>query len=408
MRFNIIIPAALLFLSSAGGLRAADLKECLTMASANSPAVKSYEEKLSASMSAQKSARRALLPALSVSGEDGYSTYSSGSGLNDGMTGTLGAQLAWDLPKVLAGYQRLAGLETDKSRLLLEMARRTLARDVEKDYYSLHILASKKADYAEAKAYFLTHIASIEELGDRGVDVKLDLLHANMQLRSLGVTAAGVEADLKSALMSLNSATGGNFKEDDFRFADVPAPAESRVPPGLAATAPETRLNDLELRTAEENYRESGYFYAPTVGLGVNRAITPIDPATERTRAFLSVSLDVFDFGRHTADRKSLLAEREAQRAANIEDLRRLRLSMETLRTGIDNAAATCAAAEAGLSDADKAMKTADEYYRQGKIKETDLLSVFSDYLAAKEQARDALGDYLDKKADLDYIEGAI
>lgn len=408
MRLNVVVLTMLTFLFSQGGARAADLKECLTMAAGNSPRVKAYEEKLSASILAQKSAKRSLLPALSVSGEEGYSTYSQDSGLHSGMTGTLGVQLDWDLPKVLAGYQRLAGLETDKSRLLLDMAKRTLAREVEKDYYRLHILAAKKADYAEAKAYFLTHIASIEELGEHGVDVKLDLLHANMQFRSLGVTADGVETDLKSALMSLNSATGANFKEGDFPFADVPAPVVSPVPQGLAATAPETRLDDLELRTAEENYRQSGYFYAPTVSFGANRAITPIDPATERTRAFLGLSLDVFDFGRHIADRKSLLAEREAQRAANLEDLRRLRLDIETLRTSIANAAATCDAAGAGLADADKAMKTADEYYRQGKIKETDLLSVFSDYLTAKEQARDALGDYLDKKADQDYIEGAI
>lgn len=408
MQLKISVPTVLVFLFAAGGVRAADLKECLTMSADNSPGVRAYEEKLSASISAQKSAKRSLLPALSVSGEDGYSTYSRDSGLDNGMTGTLGAQLNWDLPKVLAGYQRLAGLETDKARLLLDIAKRTLARDVEKDYYSLHILAAKKSDYAEAKAYFLTHIASIEELGKRGVDVKLDLLHANMQLRSLGVTANGVETDLKSALMSLNSATGGNFKEGDFPFADIPAPVANPVPPGLAATAPETRLNDLELRTAEENYRQSGYFYAPTVNFGVNKAITPIDPATERTRTFLGVTLDVFDFGSHVSERKSLRAAREARRASNLEDLRKFRLSIETLRTGIANAAATCAAAEAGLSDADKAMKTADEYYRQGKIKETDLLSVFSDYLTAKEQARDALRDYLDKKSDLDYIEGTI
>ncbi len=408
MRLNTVVSIVAILLFAAGGARAADLKECLTMATDNSPGVRSYEEKLSASISAQKSAKRSLLPALSVSGDDGYSTYSRDSGLDNGMTGTLGAQLNWDLPKVLAGYQRLAGLETDKSRLLLDIAKRTLARDVEKDYYNLHILAAKKADYAEAKAYFLTHIASIEELGERGVDVKLDLLHANMQLRSLGVTADGVETELKNALTSLNSATGGDFNDGDFPFKDIPVPVAGPVPQGLAATAPETRMNDLELKTAEENYRQSGFFYAPTLNFGVNKAITPIDPATERTRTFLGVTLDVFDFGRHIADRKSLLAEREAQRAANIENLRRLRLYIETLRTGIANAAAICAAAEAGLSDADKAMKTADEYYRQGKIKETDLLSVFSDYLAAKEQARNALGDYLDKKSDMDYIEGDI
>ena len=49
-------------------------------------------------------------------------------------------------------------------------------------------------------------------------------------------------------------------------------------------------------------------------------------------------------------------------------------------------------------------MATAKEYYRQGKIKETDLLSVFSEYLEARQQSWEALDTYLDKKAGLDYL----
>ena len=408
MHFRTCAVTALTLFTALGTASAAGLKDCVAKAEANSPAVKAYEQKLAAALAARERDRRAGLPKLSASAEDGYSSYSTDSGLANGFNGTLSLQLGWDLPKVLSGYQRLAVLETDKSRLLLEISRRALSRNIQKNYYRLYILAEKKADYAEAKAYFVSHIAAIEDLGDRGMDVQLDLLHANMQLRSLGVAAAGTESALKNELLALNSRTGGNFGESDFDFRDIPAPAEAAIPAGTAEAAPETRLNSLDLRSAEESYRQSGYFYAPALAFGVNKAVTPIDPAAERSRVFLSLSLDLFDFGSRAADRKSLLAESEARRASGLEDLRVLKLTLLQLQTAIRNAASACAAAGAGLQDADKAMKTADEYYRQGKIKETDLLSVFSDYLAAKEQARDALGDYLDKKADLDYAVEAI
>jgi outer membrane protein TolC len=49
-------------------------------------------------------------------------------------------------------------------------------------------------------------------------------------------------------------------------------------------------------------------------------------------------------------------------------------------------------------------LETAKLYYTKGKIKETDLLSIFSEYLDAKQQSRDALGRYLDKKVELSYL----
>lgn len=405
MRIKISMAALALCAAAltAAPARAADLKDCTARALAYSPAVKAYERQLASAQAAADRDGKARLPRLSASADDGYSAYSAASGLEDGLTGTLGLQLDWDLPKALSGYQRLADLETRKSRLLLETARRTLARDVAKDYYRLHILAAKKADYDGARSYFTSHIADIEELGDRGVDVKLDLLRAGMQLRALGVAEAAIETDLRAALLSLNSATGGGFREGDFAFADIPAPARAAAPAGAAAAAPETRLNALDQASAEEAYRQSGYFYAPALAFGVNKAVTPIDPATERSRAFLSLSLPVFDFGQHAADRRALREDAEYRRQLALEERRRLEVSIRTLTAGMDNAAAACADAGAGLADADKALRTAGEYYRQGKIRETDLLSVFADYLAAKEQARDALGDYLDKKADLDY-----
>lgn len=405
--------AAVILLAAAGRGYAADLKDCVSLAAANSPALKAYGEKLSSTLAAADRDRKALLPQLSASGEEGYSAYGKDSGLSNGLTGRAGLQLAWDLPKVLAGYPRLSRLETEKAAASLALAKKTLERDVARNYYQLAILLGKKADYETAREYFSSHISDIEKLGDKGLDVKLDLIRTGIQLKSLEVSASDIGAQVRAALLSLNSATGGSFGPQDLSFGDLPSPeaagayadtgTPAAFPPGSAA-ALLTSLDELELGTALESYHQSAYGWAPSLALGLDRAITPIDPATERYRTAISASLPVFDFGQRAADRKSLKRAGEYQRGLNRDNARQLALSIAGLEVEMYNAASSCAAAQANLKDADESLETARDYYRQGKLKETDLLSIFSEYLAVKEQARDSLGLYLDKKADLDYL----
>jgi outer membrane protein TolC len=385
------------------------------MAAGNSLALKAYDEKLASALATEKSDRRALLPQLSASGEEGYSVYDKASGLSDGMNGRAGVQLSWDLPKVLSGYPRLSRLEAEKAAASLALARKALARDVAKDYYQLHILLGKKTDYAAAEDYFRSHIGDIESLGDKGLDVKLDLIRTGIQLKSLEVSAADINTQLHGALISLASAVGRNLSPLDLPFTDIPSPAAGGLyadtapaggyPQGSAA-ALLTRLDALELNTSLENYRQSAYAWTPQLAAGLDRAITPIDPATERYRTYLTASLPIFDFGLRAENRKSLKSAGEYQRSLNGDNARQLALSIAGLNAEMKNAASSCAAAEANLNGADESLETARDYYRQGKIKETDLLSIFSEYLAVKEQARDALGLFLEKKADLDYLLG--
>ena len=405
MNLKLFLSSAFFLATVAGTLQAANLKDCVGLAAANSAAVKAYEEKLNASMAANERDRKALLPQLSAAGEEGYSTYARQAGLEDGLTGKVGLQLNWDLAKVLAKYPRLSRLEADKARVLLTLAQKALARDVAKDYYQLHVLVGKKTDYAAAQDYFSSHIKDIERLRDQGLDVKLDLLRASIQLKSLAVSAATIETDIAGALLSLNSATGGKFETADLAFSDIPVPAGMETPAAGEAAPLEARLDELETETAAENYRQSAYAYAPSLTFGVDRSVTPIDPATELYRTFLALNIGIFDFGQKAADRKSLLAASEFQRQTALDNRRKLLLAAARLEGEIRNAAFACRITALNLADADKSLETARDYYRQGKIKETDLLTTASDYLGVKEQARDALAQYLDKLADLYYLK---
>ena len=398
-----------------GRLFALGLNDCVNMALAGSHALKVYEHKIDSSRAAYSRDLKSLFPALSASGEDGYNHYRAASGLRDGMTGQIGAQLSLDFKKTFSGYPELSRLELEKARLLRALAEKDIVRRVTQDYYRLYILLGKRADYAEARSYFFSHIEDIEKLEAAGLDLKLDRVRAEIQLKSLELTARELETGIADVLKSLSSATGVELRADDIVF-DGGTEALARLP-GLEAGSMavstccadtsgffSTRLDRLETSSAFETYRQSKFYYAPTLQLGVARNLDIIDPATELYRTYVTVSLDIFDFGARAEERKTFLHDYEARWETDLENQKQLRLSLDRLASEIDAAAASYAGLEKNYEAAAGNLETAKLYYTKGKIKETDLLSIFSEYLDAKQQSRDALGSYLDKKAELVYL----
>jgi outer membrane protein TolC len=333
------------------------------------------------------------------------------------LTGQVGAQLSLDLKKTLSGYPELSRLELEKSRLLRELAERDIVRSVTQDYYRLYILLGKRADYSEARAYFSSHIKDIEKLESAGLDLKLDRVRAEIQLKSLELTARELESDISSVLKSLSSAAGKELKAEDLVF-EGGLGALDRLPgieAGFIAVSTcaghcadagrlSSRLDRLETSSAFETYRQSKFSYAPTLQLGLVRSVHIIDPATELYRTYIAVNLDVFDFGAHSAERTALLRDYEARRETELENQKQLRLSLDRLTDEMAGAAASYTGLKKNYEAAAGNLETAKLYYTKGKIKETDLLSIFSEYLDAKQQSRDALGRYLDKKAELAYL----
>jgi outer membrane protein TolC len=134
---TLFYSAVVLFLPAR--LLALDLDGCVKMALSASHALKASDLNVEAARSAYARDRRTLLPALSVTGEDGYNHYQAGSGLRDGLMGNVGAQFSWDMGKTLSGYPEASRLELEKSRLLRDLAEKDIVRGVTQDYYSLYI-----------------------------------------------------------------------------------------------------------------------------------------------------------------------------------------------------------------------------------------------------------------------------
>lgn len=392
---------------------AAELKDYVSLSLRNSPALKAAGAGLDAAKAGLDAQRRGLLPDFSGTVEEGYSVYDAAAGadLRDGVTGRAALEAAVDLKGIVAGTPRLGRLEADKAAAELELARRGITRDTAASYYRLYSLVQKRKDYAGADGYFASHLADIKALGERGLDVKLDLLRADVQRRALAADAADIDAAVASELAGLNGAAGAAFKLSDLPFSDIPSPAPPSAPPPAARATPsalalEGRLGSLEADAAAEALRQSAYAAVPGLTVGLGRALSPIDPATERWRAYAAVTVDIFGFGRRAAERRRLAAEAENRRQLALENTRRLDLEAGRLEAGLTAAAAACGEAARTLAAAEEGLDAAGEYYRQGKIKETDLLAVFSEYFSARERSRDALGAWLEKKAERDYLLG--
>ena len=70
---------------------------------------------------------------------------------------------------------------------------------------------------------------------------------------------------------------------------------------------------------------------------------------------------------------------------------------LETIQTTYHNAVENVDSARSSLD-------IAQDYFRQGKIKETDLLSIFSEYLSTKDESNELLYSFLSKKVELDAL----
>jgi len=103
-------------------------------------------------------------------------------------------------------------------------------------------------------------------------------------------------------------------------------------------------------------------------------------------------------------ERRRLKSAYEYQKNIFDENQRKLKVQIGQLITDIENLETVYKNTVKNIESATQNIETAKSYYEKGKIKETDLLSVFSEYLAAKEQFYENLYNYLYKKAELDFI----
>lgn len=397
-----------------GALQAAptSLDDCVAAALKASPALAALRAQAQAAVAGYSQDRDGRWPGLTLSDQENYSAYQAAAGFSDGTENFANAELALDLQSWIASPAALSRQRVRRIALQAAQLRVQLGREVAGAYDRLMVLELQADEGRQAAAYVDGHLGDIQRLRRLGVDVQLDLLRAGSQRRSLDLAAVARDAEIQDQVAALRSLTGLDLTADDFRpdpawvASVVQADAED---PGqvldqrLLDTLP-GRLAALDLETARLATRGTGPVALPTVKLGLNHAFQAIDPATPVDQAYAALSLYAFDWGQRAAAAREKAQALAAQAADNREQLRQLRLDAGRLAVDRDAARRAYALSVDLLGDAQKAMGIAKTYYRQGKIKETDLLSIFSDYLTAQQQRDVALQTLLDKRADWDAL----
>jgi outer membrane protein TolC len=410
------------------------LEECKTKALNNSKLLQAYENLIESAVYANRKDKSSLIPPITGFYRPDYVQYGPHADFTrHGFRNQVGVGFSIDMPKLLADYPQLSGLEIEKNKLITKIAANEILKQVTQEYYLLYVFLQKKSCYASAQSYIDTHIKDIEDLQSKGVDVKLDLIRANVQLKSLFISRSNMNEEVTNALVSLNSLMNTEYKESDFSNMDAPdlaaLPADQTVSdensprtngkstyiehikqvlPQKLAGLEQSRLDGLDVRVAKEKYRQSDYSYLPSLELGYEHNAHTIDPAAETDVVFLSLNFQIFDFGQKSNEAQELRYAYVSQKFIFDENQRKLKVQIYQLITRIENIQTTYKNAGENLKNAEKALDTARDYYQQGKIKETDLLSVFGEYISAKDQNYDILYDFFFKKAELDsLVKGA-
>ena len=389
--------------------------DCVSAAiKANLP-LAALQAQAQASAWAYRKDRGSLWPALALADEASYSRFGPEAAFADGPENKGNAELSLDLQRWLAPPSRGSQLNMRRNGLLIRQAQSLLKRDVIQAYDKAAVLLRKAEAQRQAGAYVDSHIRDIERLQGSGLDVALDLLRAKSQRRSLDLAANAQEAELLNTLALLRSLSGidlqaSDLKTDVILAEAVPAgPVEAPAVPAekLDATV-QTRLAALDLETARLATLGQGRFAAPTLRLGIDHSFQAIDPNTPGDRGYGSLTFDAFDWGQRANEARQHEAELASQTKVAQDQLRQLRLTASQLAVDIQHARQAYAISTAIMQDAQKGMEIAKAYYRQGKVKESDLLSVFADYLTASDQRDEALLNALGKQAEWDALwEGA-
>ena len=410
---------------------AVTLEQCKTMALYNSKLLQAYENLIESSIFANRKDKSSLLPQISGFYQPDYVQYGKNADFahHHGYRNTVGVTLSIDIPKILSDYPQLSNLEIEKSKLITKIAANEILKQVTQEYYQLYVLLEKKSYYSIAQSYISTHIKDIEALQSKGVDVKLDLIRANVQLRSLYISRSNINQDVTNVLTSLNSIMNTEYKEPDFSTMDAPDMAAlatdqtifdenapetemensyierlEKILPQRLANLEQSKLDGLDVSVAREKYRQSDYSYLPFLEGGFEHNAHTIDPGIETDRAFILLNFNIFDFGQRANEKRQLKYAYESQKGLFDENQRKIKVRIDQIITQIENIQTTYRNAGENLTNAAKALDVAREYYQQGKIKETDLLNIFAEYMNAKDQDYDILYDFFFKKAELDSL----
>jgi len=388
------------------GVFAITLENCKELSLKNSNLITAYENLIKSSIYSYQKDKSSILPQLTAFYQPDNVQFSDRSDLarTHGFETKVGSVLSIDLQKILTDYPQLGRLEMDKNKLIKAIAENEIQKDTIQHYYRLYVLLNKKKDYMDTYDFFNMHIKDIEEAQSKGVDVALDINRAQVQLKILGISLKNINNEINNVLIDLNSMMNTTYTEADFAVMDTPQVTILESKDQDYSHYEQSKLDEFDLKIAKETYEQSKLYYMPTIQLGFEHNTRTVDPNIEEYKTYLALNFNIFDFGQKANEEKQLKYAYEYRRGLFKESERKLQVRITQLTADIKNLQAVYESWFDNLNNAQKSLGIAKTYYKQGKIKETDLLSVFSDDLNVKDQTYEALYNFLAQSAELKAI----
>ena len=406
MRFLKIFVFCIFFCMTCHGVFAITLENCKELSLKNSNLITAYENLIKSSIYSYQKDKSSILPQLTAFYQPDNVQFSDRSDLarTHGFETKVGSVLSIDLQKILTDYPQLGRLEMDKNKLIKAIAENEIQKDTIQHYYRLYVLLNKKKDYMDTYDFFNMHIKDIEEAQSKGVDVALDINRAQVQLKILGISLKNINNEINNVLIDLNSMMNTTYTEADFAVMDTPQVTILESKDQDYSHYEQSKLDEFDLKIAKETYEQSKLYYMPTIQLGFEHNTRTVDPNIEEYKTYLALNFNIFDFGQKANEEKQLKYAYEYRRGLFKESERKLQVRITQLTADIKNLQAVYESWFDNLNNAQKSLGIAKTYYKQGKIKETDLLSVFSDDLNVKDQTYEALYNFLAQSAELKAI----
>jgi outer membrane protein TolC len=330
-----------------------------------------------------------------------------------------GVQVNFDLPRIKSGFARLSLLNLDKARLSRQMSEAEIRRRVAREYLELYVLTRRSALQDSALAFYEGHIRDLKAVQSRGVDQGLAVVREEVQADNVRLGKNGTNVKIKTELALLKSLTGAALDHKSFGFEDVgtvdTAQVHAEVPgapevvkgssiDSLEATldtailsTPFCRQRRLEAAMAEETARQDRYAYLPVLQAGAELNTT----YSSDYRIFGGVSFDISGFLWRKTEYGRLACEAKSQRAAGEEDIRAFTQGVKQLAAEVENAQYNYYQGLGNVRKAREASTLGSDLYRKGRITQTDLFDIYSQYIEANEKMLDACHDYLVGKSDL-------
>lgn len=333
-----------------------------------------------------------------------------------------GVEVNFPLQKILGGAARENSLKLEQNLLRGFLSREEIRLRITRNYLSVYLLSQRGAIFRDAESFYQSHIQDINRLINRGVDLRYDRSRSEVERRILEAKQKEVARDLQNALLEISSLAGRPFELKEMNFSGLEPDSQkmystndfryfsnrNRVEEVLEETIQKTalwRMESLSRDLAENLYNQSRYYAVPSLLVGSRvMGYQRKEPWNDNYQVYIAASIPISDLYIRNHEAKMRRQDYIAQKKILEDYGREFRLQIRQLMGDIEYSYGAYEMAKKNEQEAKSSVNIATIQYRQGRIKQIDILDTYSRYLNTREDSIDKLRQFYDKNLKLSFL----